>query len=97
MSGLDCLGTDDPNYVGFDYTSLLKGLGGAVSGIAEGFGDKKGGGDGGAEKARLEEQKRQAEKSASTMKYILIGVAGLVGVVGLVFLLKGRSAPAAGK
>jgi hypothetical protein len=88
MSGLDELGTDDPNYVGFDYTSLLKGMGGLVSGVAEGFGDKKGGGDGGAEKARLEEQKRQAEKSASTMKYVLIGVVGFVGVVGLVLLSK---------
>jgi hypothetical protein len=98
MNGLDDFGSDDPNYVGFDYTALLKGAGGLLSGVAEGFGDgKKGGGVPPEVAMRLEQDRLKAEKSASTMKMVLIGFAGLVGVVGLVFLLKGRSAPAAGK
>jgi hypothetical protein len=85
MSGLDYLSAD---YIGaFDYMSLLKGAGGLLSG----FGGGGGGGDdkGAAERARLEEQRRQAEKSASNMRMALIGVAA-VSVAGLAVLLARR-------
>lgn len=91
MSGFDELGVDE---LGFDYSSLLKGAGGLLSGVSEGFGDKGGGGAAAVmEKVRQEEAQRKAEKSAATMKYVLIGVLGLVGVGALVFLLRRPPAP----
>jgi hypothetical protein len=88
FDGLDECGTHEcPSALGFDYMSLLKGLGGAVSGIAEGFGDKKGATTPAAQQALLQAQaeKARAEQSAATAKWVLIGLGGLVAVGGIVF------------
>lgn len=72
MDGLDCLGADS---IGFDYLNLVKGAGGLLQGFGGPSGDDKGAAAA-AEKARLEEQKRQAEQSASRMKLALGLTAG---------------------
>jgi hypothetical protein len=81
MSGLDCLGTDEIG--AFDYMSLLSGAGGMLSGFGGGGKDA-----GAAEKARLEEEKRRAEKSASTMKMALLGLGAVVLAGGIALLVR---------
>jgi hypothetical protein len=88
MSGLDCLGA-------FDYLSLVQAGGGLLQGaggLLSGGGGGKGGGGKTAEQQKLEDEKARAEKSASTMKTVLIvgGVALGIGGIGLAFALGGR-------
>jgi hypothetical protein len=90
--GLHMLGCEEVGHIseinteiGFDYMSLLKGLGGGLA-SATGSGDQKG-----PSSQQMAEQQRlqQAEKSASTMKLALIGL-GAVATAGLVAVLVGR-------
>ena len=92
--GLDYFGIDDDS-VGFDYMSLLSGAGGMLSGAGGLMGKPAGAADPAAaiEKQRLQDAKDRAEKSASTMKMVLIVVGTLAGV-GVLALLTGRRAPA---
>jgi hypothetical protein len=84
-SGFDCLGCENPDYVGFDYMSLLKGTGGLLSGF---------GGSGGkddkstADQIKQQMQLQQAQQSASTMKMVLIGLAVVVGMGGFALALR---------
>lgn len=90
MNGLDDLGTHDipgGTIMGFDYMSLIKGGAGMLSGAGGMFG----GGGGGAqpdaaavaERYRLEEEKRKAQRSATTWKIvggIALAAVGLGGI-----------------
>lgn len=86
MSGLDDLGCDNPDYVGFDYMSLLSGAGGLLSGFGGDGGKKDAGPTAAQMKAQMELQ--QAQQSAATMKMVLIGLAALLGVGGLAIALR---------
>jgi hypothetical protein len=101
MDGLDLLGTHDVKpgtLLGFDYMSLLSGGAGLLSGagglMSGGGGAGGGGAAAAAEKQRLQDEKARAEKSASTMKTILIVVGSIAGL-GLIAVLAGGRAPAA--
>src|SRR6185369_17968109 len=101
--GLDYLGCDDmdPHYLtrqqllGFDWMSLAKGAAGALSGTGDllGPGDKKKGGDDDVKKAlekqKLEDEKKRAEASATTMK-IVLGVVAVLGAATEVALVVRR-------
>jgi hypothetical protein len=91
MEGLDYCGTHECEstseaILGFDYMALLKGAGGMLFGVAEGFGDKKAPAGESEALKRAQDEKKRAEQSATTMKWVLIGLAGLVGVGGIVLL-----------
>lgn len=88
MSDLDYFGCENPNYVGFDYMSLLKGTGGLLQSFGGGGGG--GGGEKGPSAAQIQQQMQlqQAEQSATTMKIVLIGLAALLGAGGLAFALR---------
>jgi hypothetical protein len=81
MEGLDCLGCENPNYVGFDYGSLLKGAGGLLSGF--------GGGGGGqattADQVRQQMELEKAKQSASTLKTVLIALGVAAGAGGILY------------
>ena len=88
--GLDMLGCEPivghineiDTEVGFDYMSLLKGAGGALSGITSGDAQK----GPTPEQMAAQQRAQQAEKSASTLKMALIAV-GAVATAGLVAVL----------
>lgn len=86
MTGLDLMGADD---VGFDWTSIAKGAGGLLQGAGGLLGPGGGGGGDKAaimaevERQRLEEEKRKAEKSASTLK-LALGLTAGAAVLGTV-------------
>lgn len=88
MSDLDYFGCENPNYVGFDYMSLLKGTGGLLSAFGDGGGG--GGKDKGPSAAQMQQQMQlqQAQQSAATMKIVLIGLAALLGAGGLALALR---------
>lgn len=86
MDGLDVLGCENPDYVGFDYMSLLKGSGGLLSSFGGGGGDDKKGPS--AEQIKQQMELQQAQQSAATMKMALIGVAAVVGLGGFALLLR---------
>lgn len=94
MDGLDCLGADEE--IGFDYMSLLKGVGGMAAGMAGG-GAAGGKADPAAAAAqqKLKDEKEAAERKASTWKMVGIIVAVLVGAVGITVIAKKSGAPSA--
>lgn len=100
MEGFDVYGVgEEQKSGGFDWSSLLKGAGGLLSGISEGFGGNKTAATAQQQQA-LEAQMKaaQAEQSAATLKYALIGLAGLVVVGGGIFLAtRGGSSASAAK
>jgi hypothetical protein len=89
--GLNMLGCEEIGHineinteVGFDYGSLLKGLGGGLASATS-----SGGGQPSAQQL-IEQQKLQAaEKSASTLKLVLIAL-GAIATAGLVAVLVRR-------
>jgi hypothetical protein len=87
MSDLDYFGCENPNYVGFDYMSLLKGTGGLLQSFG---GSGGGGGEKGPSAAQMQQQMQlqQAEQSAATMKIVLIGLVALLGAGGLALALR---------
>ena len=70
MDAFDEIGDD---MSGFDYSALMKGAGGLLSGIADGFGDKK----------AAQPPAPPPPPPSNTWKYVALGLGG-VGIVGVV-------------